>query len=412
MPRSLLIGTVSALLSAPLLAHAKDVSFSVLAGSDGAAALAFEQAADAATSFEVRTAAGNPETLTVRTESGRDLLTLCGAHCGKAADDEAAVDAEIEDIEANAGKVAEKGEDASAKNARFVQVEEEERGALRVQRRLGGGRQRRAQAAAHAVARQQQQQQQRQHRLAQSAQVDLSMKQRSDEGGAELLSAPNGALSNKGGSISMSGGGTLSVGGQEQWRMVVEESFPVGGVTKWVDGEDNPVEITASSTCARNADDASDHFLGAFGHAKVTKTFPGLPGHTHVRVTARAHFLDMWVGDLLYLKADGKVRWTKSHRFCTSTPEKSCQPGSLMTGALDACLDPNFSDTLSVPIDVEWSHSGTDLELAFRGHLTDGTKCASAADCKDSGIDCDMQLGVCVNQKARWGVDDVRIYVR
>jgi hypothetical protein len=37
------------------------------------------------------------------------------------------------------------------------------------------------------------------------------------------------------------------VGGVEQWRMVVEESFPRGGVTKWLDGDSMP--ITEASTC-------------------------------------------------------------------------------------------------------------------------------------------------------------------
>lgn len=374
------------------LGQGKDVTFSLVSGKDGTSSLAFEQASDPASSFELATGVSNPGTLKVRTEAGKELFVLCGENCGKKADEQDKIEKEIEDVE---GAAAAGG---SGKDTQFIQVGGQS-GRLRAQRR---------QAKAFRAMHQQQEEQQQQQHLA--AKEELS--DGSADGGGELMMAPKGAISNKGGSISMSGGGTLSVGGQEQWRMVVEESFPVGGVTNWVDGDSNPVEITASSTCARNVDETSDHFLGAFGHAKVSKKFTALPGHTRMRVTARAHFLDMWVGDLLYMKADGEVRWTKAHRFCTSTPEKSCQPGSLMTGALDTCLDPNFSDTLSVPIDVEWSHTGTDLELAFRGHLTDGTKCASSSDCKDSGIDCDIQLGICVNQKARWGIDDVRIYVR
>ena len=76
-----------------------------------------------------------------------------------------------------------------------------------------------------------------------------------------------------------------------------------------------------------------NQFKGAFGHASVSKNFTNLPGHTHVRITARVHFLDMWVGDLLYMKAAGGIlRWSKAHWFCTSTPEKSCQPGSIGSG--------------------------------------------------------------------------------
>ena len=84
----------------------------------------------------------------------------------------------------------------------------------------------------------------------------------------------------------------------------------------------------------------------------------------------------------------------------------------LNTGALDVCLDPNFSDTLSSPIDVEFEHVGGSLDLGFEGHLTNGQTCQKSSDCKESGFDCNQGNGHCVNQKATWGVDDVRIYVR
>ena len=206
-------------------------------------------------------------------------------------------------------------------------------------------------------------------------------------------------------------GGIVSVGGVEQWRMVVEESFPRGGVTKWLDGDNMP--ITEASTCARNIDETSDYFLGAFGHASVTKNFTNIPSHTSVRITGRVHFLDMWVGDLFFMKAaGGVVRWSKAHWFCTSTPEKSCQPGAISSGALDVCLDPNFSDTMSVPIDVEFEHMGSSMDIGFEGHLTNGQSCQSASDCKESGFDCNQGTGQCVNQKATWGVDDIRVYVK
>ena len=228
---------------------------------------------------------------------------------------------------------------------------------------------------------------------------------------AAAFQVVNGNMFNKGGAVSFSSGGSLSVGGVEQWKMIVEESFPRGGVTKWLDADNMPV--TEASTCARNIDETSDYFLGAFGHASVSKNFTNIPGHTHVRITARVHFLDMWVGDLLFMKAAGGVlRWSKAHWFCTSTPEKSCQPGSIGSGALDTCLDPNFSDTMSAPIDVEFEHVGSSLDIGFEGHLTNGQVCQSSSDCKESGFDCNQGTGKCVNQKATWGIDDVRIFVR
>jgi hypothetical protein len=221
----------------------------------------------------------------------------------------------------------------------------------------------------------------------------------------------DGDLYNKMGAVSFATGGIVSVGGMPQWKMVVEENFPRGGVTKWFDADSMPV--TEASTCSRNVDETSDYFLGAFGHAGVSKTFESLPAHEHVRITARVHFLDMWVGDLLSLKAaGGKVRWSKAHWFCTSTPEKSCQPGAIGSGSIDACLDPNFSDTLSVGVDVEFEHVETSLDVLFEGHLANGVVCSKPEDCSDSGFDCNQGTGTCVNQKATWGIDDVRIYVR
>ena len=55
----------------------------------------------------------------------------------------------------------------------------------------------------------------------------------------------------------------------------------------------------------------------------------------------------------MYLKTDNGLKWSKSHTWCTEFPEKKCQPTSVIeTGALDSCGDPNFSDTLSIPVDV------------------------------------------------------------
>ena len=68
-----------------------------------------------------------------------------------------------------------------------------------------------------------------------------------DTSQAKNFNVLNGNLFNKGGALAFSTGGIVSVGGVEQWRMVVEESFPRGGVTKWLDGDSMP--ITEASTC-------------------------------------------------------------------------------------------------------------------------------------------------------------------
>ena len=367
-------------------------------GVDGSSSLVFEEGNDPKASYKLSTSQQNPGSIKLADLLGNDILELCGNKCTSTKSEES-VNGAMGVQEAPEDKVK---AIASAKEladsdpptpvvgiptASTALMETNRRG-LRANRRgkkaKNDGVEKEEPAAAAATA---------------------------TTESATNLKVVDGNLHNKMGAVSFAMGGILSVGGMPQWKMVVEENFPRGGVTKWFDADKMPV--TEASTCSRNVDETSDYFLGAFGHAGVSKTFESLPAHEHVRITARVHFLDMWVGDLLSLKAaGGKVRWSKAHWFCTSTPEKSCQPGAIGSGSIDACLDPNFSDTLSVGVDVEFEHVKTSLDVLFEGHLANDVVCSKPEDCSDSGFDCNQGTGTCVNQKATWGIDDVRIYVR
>ena len=113
-----------------------------------------------------------------------------------------------------------------------------------------------------------------------------------------------------------------------------------------------------------------------------------------------------------HLKTDNGLKWSKSHTWCTEFPEKKCQPTSVIeTGALDSCGDPNFSDTLSIPVDVTFPSEGKNaVTLEFGGVLTDGNTCKTKKDCAKNSFECNQ--GFCVNTKATWGIDDVRIFIK
>ena len=230
---------------------------------------------------------------------------------------------------------------------------------------------------------------------------------------SRMIVAPKGKLSTSG-KIQAMQEGKVTVQNEDQWKMVVEEDFTKGSVEDWVRETGQGMNISVSdqvSTCAKFPHGDSDYFLGAFSNIRVLKTFQ-LPFHQQVRITARVHFLDMWEGEIMYLKTDNGLKWSKSHTWCTEFPEKKCQPTSVIeTGALDSCGDPNFSDTLSIPVDVTFPSEGKNaVTLEFGGVLTDGNTCKTKKDCAKNSFECNQ--GFCVNTKATWGIDDVRIFIK
>lgn len=230
---------------------------------------------------------------------------------------------------------------------------------------------------------------------------------------SRMITAPEGKLTASGKIVSTNEG-KVTVQNKNQWRMVVEEDFVKGSVLDWQreSGGSNVSVSDQVTTCAKHPHGDSDFFLGAFSNVRVMKTFQ-LPFHESIRVTARVHFLDKWEGQVMYMKTNNGVKWSKAHKWCNEFPEKKCQPTTVIeNGALDTCGDPNFSDTLSVPVDVSFpAYLGSkSLTVEFGGLLTDGTTCKAKSDCEKNSFECID--GQCVNTKATWGIDDVRIYVK
>ena len=114
---------------------------------------------------------------------------------------------------------------------------------------------------------------------------------------------------------------------------------------------------------------------------------------------------------------DGKRKWTKTHRYCTDIFETQCNPSANGEAkSINSCGNPNFSDLLSVPVDVSFRHidpttgsSASSLKLEFGGDLSMGA-CSAESTCAVQGYGCSTH-GLCINSGASWGLDDVRVYV-
>lgn len=222
------------------------------------------------------------------------------------------------------------------------------------------------------------------------------------------------------GSLVSSPAGDVSVNDVKQWKLIAHDTFHKGSIQGWsrksttTSGDNTPVPADDdASSCAKYKFEFSDYFLGAFGAVEVSKKF-SLPPHSMVRITGRVHFVDRWLGELVYLSVDGGRRWTQSHEWCTQLFESSCTPG--VGPAIDACGDSSFADTLSVPIDISFRHvdpatgdNPSSLTIALGADFNHAGGCTKNEDCVGE-ITCSN--GKCMNTQATWGVDDVKVYVR
>lgn len=76
--------------------------------------------------------------------------------------------------------------------------------------------------------------------------------------------------------------------------------------------------MNITSTCKHQP---KNRFLG--GHCilsndEVIKHYAGLPEHKTLRINANIHFFDLWEGENVYLKIDGKIVWFKSAKSSKS----------------------------------------------------------------------------------------------
>ncbi|GAB5359916.1 hypothetical protein AAMO2058_000583200 [Amorphochlora amoebiformis] len=128
-----------------------------------------------------------------------------------------------------------------------------------------------------------------------------------------------------------------------------------------------------------------DVFFGgycALAGAKASLSLKDLPqAHKLIKIRARVHFFDRWVGETLYLKVNGNVVWTKSHKHCTKVFVDMCR-------GLNTCGNEKYADTLSYNLEVVVPHVGkVSADIEF-GSTLQGNPC-----------------------EASWGIDDVMFFL-
>ena len=206
---------------------------------DGSANLILEQGSDPKQSYQLSMSTQNPASIKLSTVLGTDIFELCGTKCTSKTN---AMDSEINVQEASEKKKKTIGDASTLANSPAPKLAHAETVLLQQQQRKHRGL--------------------RANKIVQTLrdmQAPIAPKKKIPEQ-AIAFQVSNGNLYNKGGAISYSSGGIVTVDGIDQWKMVVEETFPRGGVTKWLDADHMPV--TEASTCARNIDETSDYFLG------------------------------------------------------------------------------------------------------------------------------------------------------
>ncbi|CEM20971.1 unnamed protein product [Vitrella brassicaformis CCMP3155] len=165
----------------------------------------------------------------------------------------------------------------------------------------------------------------------------------------------------------------LLVQGVPQWRMLSEESFADGTAEGW--------DANAVTHCAGTS------MLGGYGEfaqKEVSKVFSGLPPHSHLRIKATFHFIDDWVGESGYMKAnigsEGGMTfvWTERHTQAETV------------NGVNLCGDVTASEgKFAVPVDVVLPHNQPTVALAFGSTITQNNPLHHS-----------------------WGVSAIEIYVR
>jgi hypothetical protein len=121
------------------------------------------------------------------------------------------------------------------------------------------------------------------------------------------------------GAVATAPSGLLQVFGVPQWKMVVFEDFAEGVARGWSNrGAQSPLPINNGvSICSVHPTPSSDYFLGAFQAVETTKSF-AMPVHSRVQLRFRAHFIDRWEGESLFVRVDGAVVYARAHNWCAA----------------------------------------------------------------------------------------------
>lgn len=166
--------------------------------------------------------------------------------------------------------------------------------------------------------------------------------------------------------------GSLSVKGVKQWQLVTAEDFGLQSYG-W-----SRSEVTQC---------AGITMLGGFckfSNGQVNKTFSGLPAHSMLRVVAKYHFIDRWIGETGFMKLnigqDGYpiVVWNEQHaQQMSKNGLNLCGQSETPEGKFTALID------VTVP------HAQGSIQVVFGSTMDDCDPCDES-----------------------WGISDVQIYVR
>jgi len=163
---------------------------------------------------------------------------------------------------------------------------------------------------------------------------------------------------------------SISVRGVQQWQLVYADDFSTAG-TGWSREE--------VSQCG------GVFMLGGyckFSAGEVNKTFSGLPPHKQLRVVAKFHFIDRWIGETGYMKLDIGAHdcevpvWSEQHKEDDANGLSLCGAGT---------PDGKFA----VPVEVTVPHSKASVSVTFGSTIGDTDSCDES-----------------------WGISAVEIYVR
>eukprot|EP00747_Dinoflagellata_sp_TGD_P162350 gnl/TRDRNA2_/TRDRNA2_179840_c0_seq1.p1 gnl/TRDRNA2_/TRDRNA2_179840_c0~~gnl/TRDRNA2_/TRDRNA2_179840_c0_seq1.p1 ORF type:complete len:283 (+),score=47.51 gnl/TRDRNA2_/TRDRNA2_179840_c0_seq1:117-965(+) len=167
--------------------------------------------------------------------------------------------------------------------------------------------------------------------------------------------------------LDVSGG--LAVRGVRQWALIHSENFATTAA-----GWSRP----QVSKCA------GVQMLGGFcnfGQGETNKTFVGLPLHTQLRIMARFHFIDNWIGESGFMKLNiGQdsfpvTVWSEMHKQEEAKNGISlCGQSTISEGKFAVSIDvtvPHTQDSIAIsfgsttdnsdPCDASWGVSGLEI---------------------------------------------------
>lgn len=179
------------------------------------------------------------------------------------------------------------------------------------------------------------------------------------------------------------GGGKLVLNHLAQWQLLTQDDFSEHA-NGWVEAVDGALSGKPLGEFRQSCNGSPDTHLGgycAFSTLAAGKQFGGLPPHSMLRISARVHFIDKWLGEYAYLLVDGNEQWTQAHTHCSKAFLSGCK-------GIDSCGDNLFHDRLSQQVTVTIPHTADAVNVVFGSSLK-GDACT-----------------------ASYAFDDVAIYVR